>query len=422
MRVAEEEGKVAMVRGSRFVLLGIVGSGLLSLAQIMTAASAFGDDDLLVMTGTGTPQPDAQVLTDVDQAYIAPDFSGFNPSDPDYSAVGVFTPEQFWPVTPELGNETFGQSVAQGVSDLNNAITAEPSGSDIVAVGYSQSAAIATTEMEDLAAADYPASDLSFVLLADPNNPDGGILERFDGLYIPGLNVDFNGATPSDTPYTTDVYSIQYDGIADCPQYPIDLPADLNALFGYFILHPTYEGLTPEEVASAVVLPTSPGYDGDTTYNMILTQDLPLLDPLRAIPYLGPIAADLVQPDLRVIVDLGYGDGYANVATTAGLLPDANLASVAIDLATGALQGVQAALVDAGVLPTTDLPDAYPYLPDPSPPTEVLGSSATATAEGAFVTELQDFVNDLAGLSTSLDPGAVSDPGAALDLLASIGI
>jgi hypothetical protein len=45
--------------------------------------------------------------------------------------------------------------------------------------------------------------------------------------------------------------------------------------------------------------------------------DLPLLDPLRGIPVIGNPLADLVQPDLRVIVDLGYGDGYANVPTPA---------------------------------------------------------------------------------------------------------
>jgi hypothetical protein len=32
-------------------------------------------------------------------------------------------------------------------------------------------------------------------LAGDPNNPDGGLLERFDGLYLPGLNMAFNGPT-----------------------------------------------------------------------------------------------------------------------------------------------------------------------------------------------------------------------------------
>ena len=45
-----------------------------------------------------------------------------------------------------------------------------------------------------------------------------------------------------------------------------------------------------------------------TNYYMIPTQNLPLLDPLRAIPVVGTPLADLLQPDLRVLVNLGYGD------------------------------------------------------------------------------------------------------------------
>lgn len=78
------------------------------------------------------------------------------------------------------------------------------------------------------------------------------------------------------------------------------------------------------------------------------------------IPYLGNPLADLIQPDLRVLVDPGYGDGYANVPTTAGLFPLVNPITVAADLAKGSVQGVQAALVDVGLLPMSDLPDSYP--------------------------------------------------------------
>ncbi|HZE15706.1 MAG TPA: PE-PPE domain-containing protein, partial [Mycobacterium sp.] len=93
------------------------------------------------------------------------------------------------------------------------------------------------------------------------------------------------------------------------------------------------------------------------------TQNLPLLDPLRQIPVVGNPLAELVQPDFRVIVDLGYGDGYANVPTPAGLFHFVNPLTVGSELLTGAQQGVVAALVDIGLLPSTDLPTTYPYLP-----------------------------------------------------------
>lgn len=69
---------------------------------------------------------------------------------------------------------------------------------------------------------------------------------------------------------------------------------------------------------------------------------------------------------MRVLVDLGYGDGYANVPTTAGLLPLFNPITVGRDLLKGAEQGVMAALVEAGALPVSDLPTSYPYPPDPT--------------------------------------------------------
>ncbi|MDA3664465.1 PE-PPE domain-containing protein [Mycobacterium xenopi] len=303
----------------------------------------------LIMGGTGNPQPDPGYVAAVNQLYIAPKYPGYNP-------VGLYTPEQFWPVTG-LTSQTFGQSVNQGVPLLNNAIMTQTAGGNhVVVVGYSQSATVATLEMRHLNA--LPASarpspdQLSFVLLGDPNNPNGGILERFHGLYIPGLDVLFNGATPPNTPYPTAIYTIQYDGWADFPQYPINLVADANAVAGIYYLHGAYPDLTAAQLAAAVQQPVSAGYTGATSYYLIPTQNLPLLEPLRQVPVVGNPLADLLQPDLRVIVELGYDRaGYANVPTPAGLFPNINLFAVADDLSHGTVQGLHDGLVAAGVRP-----------------------------------------------------------------------
>ncbi|WP_254848419.1 PE-PPE domain-containing protein [Mycobacterium sp. SP-6446] len=310
-----------------------------AFASTMAPASRTGT--ALIMGGTGNPQPNAGYVTAVDGRYIAPKYPGYTP-------VGVYTPEQFWPVTG-LTSETFGQSVAQGVPLLNNAImTHTAAGSHVAVLGYSQSATIATLEMrhlDNLPADARPSPDqLSFVLLGDPNNPNGGILERFNGLYIPGLDVPFNGATPPNTPYPTAIHTIQYDPIGDFPQYPIDLPADANAIAGYFYLHGAYPNLTAAQLATAIPEPVSPGYAGSTSYDLIPTQNLPLLDPLRQIGVPSPII-DLIQPDLREIVDLGYDRaGYANVPTPAGLFPNVNPFTVVGDLDQATTQGVHDAL------------------------------------------------------------------------------
>ena len=61
---------------------------------------------------------------------------------------------------------------------------------------------------------------------------------------------------------------------------------------------------------------------------MIPTANLPLLAPVRLLPLIGIPLADLLQPDLRVLVNLGYGSitngwspGPADVPTPIGLLP-----------------------------------------------------------------------------------------------------
>lgn len=319
----------------------------------------------LIMGGTDNPQPTPDYVAAINNAYIQPRFPGAVPQ-------GLFTPEQFWPVT---GNLTFGQSVAQGVTLLNNEINNQINtlGNSVVVFGYSQSAAIATNEINALMATGAPyTSQLSFVLASNPNTPDGGILARFPGFYIPLLDVAFTGATPPNSPYPTSMYAVQYEGVANAPQYPLHVLSDLNAIMGYFYLHDTYQHLTATQVSNALLLPTAPGYVGNTQYYMFLTQNLPLVQPIRDIPILGPPIADLIQPDLRVLVDLGYGNigvgaDYANVPTPARLLQVVDPFAVTFYLAKGAVQGPQAALVDIGLLPPSCLPNTYPYVPSLNP-------------------------------------------------------
>lgn len=365
---------------------GGASTGGTSLISTVRLAAAGDPLYALIMGGTNNPEPDTIYFNSVFNSYIKP----FNPTA---IAQKLFTPEQFWPVTPGLGNLTFGQSVAQGVTLLNNAINSTLSGlpnNHAVVFGYSQSATIATNEINALMAAGSPYSNpgqLSFTLIGNPNNPVGGILERFPGFYIPFLDVFFNGATPPNSPYPTSIYTAQYDGIADLPQYPLNLVSDLNAFMGYFFVHGSYPLMTPTQVANAVPLPTSPGYTGQTNYYMLMTQNLPLLEPIRAIPYAGPPIADIFQPDLRVLVDMGYADygptgNYANIPTPAGLFSIPNPFTIIPDLALGAVQGPYGAAVEigveAGLLSPSLFPDTYPWVPSINPGLNIsLGQSST---------------------------------------------
>ncbi|KZS69625.1 MAG: PPE family protein [Mycobacterium pseudokansasii] len=305
---------------------------------------AMGPGTALVM-GTAFLQPTSSYVSRIDQLFIAPIHPGF-------LAQGLYTPEQYWPLTG-LTSLTVGQSMVQSAKVLNDAIMAQ-NGSPTLVFGYSQSASVATLEMQHLLtlpADQRPTADqLSFVLAANPNRPNGGFLERFHGLYIPILDLPFFGATPANAYPTTD-YAIQYDFQADFPQYPLNLLADANAVAGQFYIHSSYPNLTPAQIATGVAQPVSPA-DTMTKYILIPTHDLPLLNPLRAIPILGNPLADLVQPDLRVLVELGYDrTAYQDVPTPAGLFPHLDPLTVAGQLVDGAGQGVHDALVDLGLPP-----------------------------------------------------------------------
>jgi len=414
------------LRGLAVGLLSGAAAGLLALTSTMYPAFAFGTDATLIMGGTEEPDPAPPYPMDVNADYIVPNLPNIYPGTTDTTTV-LATPEQLFPL-PGYSQLTLGQSMVQGLQDLQTALAAEPPGTDTIVFGYSQSATIGTDELDEIAngTVTNPPSpaDLAFVFVGDPNNPDGGLLERFDGFYVPGLNIAFNGATP-DSAYPTDIYTNEYDGAADFPQYPLNVLADVNAILGVFYDH-DYSDLTPTQVGTAVVEPVSPGA-GDTTYYFIPTQTLPLLDPLvqaGAPQWL----IDLLTPDLRVLVDMGYGsigssfgDEYADLPTPASLFELLNPINVTSDLLTGAEQGVTAALVDSGLLPESDMPDTYPFVPSLDPdlsvtlgqPSETL-FSALAGAIGSALYDLNipdvvngtsdagDFITDMANAGFNL--------------------
>jgi len=257
-----------------------------------------------------------------------------------------------------------------------------------------------------LASQHVPSSDVSFVLTGDPNAPNGGLFERLDGLSIPALGITFNGATPSDL-YPTTIYTQEYDGFADVPQYPINFLSDLNSLAGIYYVHPTYENLTPTQIGSAIQLPTVG--DTMTTYYMIPTQNLPLLDPLRAIPVVGNPLADLLQPDLKVLVNLGYGDpnygwsqGPANVPTQFGLFPSlSDVEKVPGLLAAGTHQGITDFMHDI----SAEFSSTGSYTPSLGSLTSSLTSSLTIHSSGRLATILANPAN----LVSALSPVSIAD-------------
>lgn len=433
--------------GNGGLLYGAGGAGGTNGAGTAIAASG---NVALIMGGTGSEGgsdssglPTVEFINGVVSRYIDPAqplFPG-QPVFPGFSKVPLATPEQDWPFTG-LHDLTLEQSIAQGLTNLNTAITHTYAGQNIVVLGYSQSATIATLEMNALQATGTvdPAS-LHFVLLGDPNNPNGGIFVRQSAL---PNSPSYYTPTPSNTPYATDIYTIQYDGFADFPRYPIDLLADINAGMGMVYAHLDYATITPAQLATAVQLSTSPDYLADggvTNYYVIPSHQLPLLEPLyhaeQTLPILKPAIQpfiDLVQPDLNYLVDLGYDDPfasttYANVATTTALFPNVDKLTILVNLNQNTAIGINAALADFG-LPqiahaqlsqlVSQLSPVISELPNVSELTGSLGAEVFGTAGSALQTQLQGVLLDgVTGLGVNLavNTALIADPSWILDLL-----
>lgn len=303
----------------------------------------------LIMGGSGTPIPSAEYIQKAFSKYVqqnAPE--GTIPQQ-------LVTPEGLYPITPYPYVKVLPLSISvdQGNQILYDEILRQiDAGNTLTVFGYSQSAIISSLVMnpENAGCVNTPTcgidpeTPINFVLIGNEMNPNGGFLSRFPGLNLPSLGIPFYGGTPEDA-FPVANYMLEYDGFADFPQYPINFLADLNAALGIAFVHGTYLNLTQEQIDAAIELPTS---TETQKYYVIPTENLPLVQPIRLIPLIGNPIADLLEPALRVLVNLGYGDpkygwsqGTANVETPFGFIPDVDWVETFQLLVDGVVQGVQ---------------------------------------------------------------------------------
>ncbi|MDW5613318.1 PE-PPE domain-containing protein [Mycolicibacterium sp. D5.8-2] len=317
-------------------------------------------------------------------------------SGPVTNAVAVYTPEQFFPI----GQLTFARSVAEGLVNLHRCLGAETdcvfnddpavrphavaprAGDAMMAFGYSQSAVIASLAKLDLIQRYQPGDpSVSFMLVANPMRPNGGILMRLHGWpTIPILEIPFPGASPTGSAvlpdgrhvYPTVDVARQYDGLGgDFPVRPLNLVATVNALLGYALLH-----------GSAVDIPLAQarfqGRQGDTGYYLVETDLVPLLQPFAFfVP--RPILKAIDAP-LRVVIEDAYDrDVGPGVATRASWRPIKDIVGLAARLVASipvAVDNLTEGLGLGRVLGTTE-PGAFgvggpdlPAEPEPAVPDE----------------------------------------------------
>src|SRR5271169_1188751 len=375
--------------------LGAVTSPIQSLMSgapnLGTAASTF----TVVIGGSGNPIPSQTYINDVVSRFITSTMGGLLPPLTPGTVQGLFTPEGLYPLfgAKEL---TLDTSLMEGVQILNAQLVGPngdlmgllTGGNTVNVLGYSQSAIIASMEMQALNPTNTPTGSpffgqLHFSLIGDVANPNGGLLSRFPGLSLPSLGITFGTSTP-DNSFMTTIVTQEYDGFADFPQYPIDFLSDLNAFAGIAFVHGTYPTLTPQQLNTEMPLTNTVGPTTDQ-YFIIPTPNLPLLDPLRLIPVIGNPLADLVQPDLTTLVNIGYGSttqgwstGPPNVPTPFGVIPPVGPITIANALATAAPQGFSAFMNDVNA----EAPIMASNLSPAGLSSALMGAGGTGAASG----------------------------------------
>ncbi|WP_396932517.1 PE-PPE domain-containing protein [Mycolicibacterium sp.] len=404
LRTAARSAVVATVAMLAAVVLAVT-STITSAVSLAAVA--------LIVPGTGTPDPSVPPLgtnymENAVNYYI-------QPLDP--ACATVCTPEpvpyiaQFWPFPfagwGGLNGAKWNVSVASGVQSLNDQIaaanTADPGG-DIVIFGYSQGATVSNIVKRQLADANGGVipDRYSFVLIGDPQRPNGGLFERLALLgTVPILDATFGQPAPTDTTVlpavnTTDI-AFQYDGVADFPANPLNVLADLNALAGFWYIHGNY--LSPRGTQPATELPygyTIPELQvaidcsqspkncqtyNDTLYITIPAKTLPIMQPLLDIGAATGTTAiikpfvDLISPVTRVLIETGYDRSNYGRPTPFTIFTPIDPVKLSVDLAKAAVQGVRDALGDLGVA----VP-AAPSVPAVTPTSTLAAATTSASA------------------------------------------
>ena len=298
--------------------------------------------------------------------------------------VPLTTPAEFWPITG-LDDLPFDQSITTGLQLLTAELEAQIAAAatePVVFFGNSQSATLLTLAKRTLAdLAPVDKSRLIFVLLANPNRPNGGLLGRAAQTSDPTAEASAVGttdagtaaagtvaavATPTDTGISTIDITFQYDAVADYPAYPSNFLSVLNTLAGARIHSgstTTLNGYTEAELTAAISDPANRQIYGDTMYITIPAKSLPLVDLLRTFGaenrlsnFTTPIA-DLIEPTMRLLVELGYDRTSYGQAQPFRPLPASNqlqLDALTSAAASAGLEAMISALKQSAPGPSAD--------------------------------------------------------------------
>jgi hypothetical protein len=281
-------------------------------------------------------------------------FAGTTYYGVDYSA--KYGPQQVVPFL--LGPQGIVAAIDRNASDPN-----------IVVLSSGWGAGQTGTAIGAMQAANDPAmKNLKLVLLDNNTNRAGGGFWTTYWMFAP-LLLTSAAPTPSDTTAPIVDTAYEYNINSDAPTYPINLFTDANSLVAYAY---GYGAQATAPMPDEALVPVAPGathyhyvvapdgtvtektpVDGNITYVTFQSDGLPLVKPLRSVPVIGNMVANVVEPPLTVLVDAGYKDNSPipsdpGVTQPVGLLPPpAQTLAAAQQLPAAAKQGATSPLSES---------------------------------------------------------------------------
>lgn len=429
----------SMIRSLLVAGVAMSGSAVIGVTTTLAAEVALNAAVTpLVVPGTGTPNPadSTNYMNNAVAYYVQP--GGTCGTDGCADPVPVPYIAQFWPFPfPGWGGlqgAKWNVSVASGVTSLTSQLVGPNNPTDdhpVIVFGYSQGATVAGIVKGRLA--DLPADqkkDLTFVLIGDPNRPNGGLFERLAILgTVPVLDATFGQPTPTDTGIATYDIALQYDGVSDAPSWVLNPLAMANAVAGFEYVHGTYlapdgtdpvsatpYGYTPEQVQAAVdnakadcSEATHCQKQGDTYYITLPAKYLPIMQPALDLGAATGTSAlvvpvvNLISPTAQTLIETGYDRTNYGTPTPFQLIPRVNPVTLAGDLINDIPEGITAAS-QPGLAPLPGWTD-----PTQSATTATITTDTTpAPVTSADTPDIQK-VAAIADLKPSLRPGTVTN-------------
>jgi pimeloyl-ACP methyl ester carboxylesterase len=415
---------VAILTALAALVIGVVQS----LTTAVTASLGLTAFQAIIVPGTATPDPyspDRQnYLNNVMNYYVNPggDCGVEGATDcPDYTGVKYFA--TFWPIPlPGWGGlegQKWNVSVADGVQNLTTIYNGLPADTTEVTIfGYSQGATVASNfkrmhPQDSSGPLTDPLTDYFFI--GNPQRPTGGLFERLAFLgNVPILDAQFGNPSPTDTcdegdrVCATD-FVLQYDGVADFPQWLANPVAVGNAIAGFQYIHGTYlapnsddpptetpYGYTPEEVQDYITAAqadcTEESYcqhvDGsDTIYITLPARYLPIFQPLVDLGNATGTSAlivpvtDFLSPLTQTIVETGYDRTNYSTPQPGTILPPKtfNPIQTAVDLVNDVPEGINLALTPG----RTPLPGSPPVPTTTSTLSDTSGTNQSVVQTGS---------------------------------------